>query len=176
MFGSVVAFALPLGTDSAAVATAYAAQEGRVRMRRRLLIMAVLTGFEALMPGVGMLLSGPVAGAIGSTANYIAAILLVGLGLVMLFKDDDDADLGAGALLAVGLAVSIDEVAVGVSLGLHGVPFIPLALTIGVWVAVATMTGLTLGSRVPPRFHAVAGVTAAVALIVLGLLIGCGVI
>jgi putative Mn2+ efflux pump MntP len=176
MIGSMVAFALPLGTDSAAVCTAYAAQEGRVRMRRRLAIVGVLTGFEALMPGVGMLMSGPVAGAIGSTANYIAAILLVGLGLVMLFKDEDGPELGAGALLAVGLAVSIDEVAVGVSLGLHGVPFIPLALTIGVWVAAATMLGLTLGERVPEKFHQIASVVAAVALIGLGVLIGCGVL
>lgn len=177
MFGSTVMFALPLGTDSAAVCTAYAAGEGKVTLGRRAVIVATLTGFEALMPGVGMMISGPVAHAIGSTANYVAALLLIGLGLVMLLTGDDDEHgpaLGAGALLAVGLAVSIDEVAVGVSLGLHGVAFWPLALTIGVWVAVATSLGLSLGARVPQRFHEVAEVIAAVALIGLGVLIGLG--
>lgn len=147
--------------------------------RRRLSIASVLTAFEAGMPGVGMMLSGPVGHMIGSTAHYFAALLLIGIGVFMLLADDEDEDeavLATSTLIAVGFAVSVDEVAVGVSLGLHGVAFAPLALTIALWVGAATMTGLTLGARVPARFHEVAEVAAAVALIVLGIGIGCGVL
>jgi manganese efflux pump family protein len=174
-----VAFAAPLGTDSAAVCTAYGASSGPMRWLARFRVAAVLTIFEAGMPGVGMLVSGPVGNLIGGTAHYVAAALLIGLGALMLRPSDDDGHNAMnswGALLAVGLAVSVDEIAIGVSLGLNGVPFWPLAATIGVWVGAATMAGLTLGARVPERFHTVASSIAAIALILLGVAIGLGVL
>jgi putative Mn2+ efflux pump MntP len=172
----IVAFAAPLGTDSAAVCTAYAAR-ARIVWRRRLVIAATLTLFEAGMPGVGMALSGPAASVLGESAHWIAGALLAALGVYMYVHDDDGpAELGAGALLAIAFAVSIDEVAVGVSLGLAGVPLIPLAATIGVWVFAATMAGLTFGSRLAGRFQAHAGTAAAGALIVLGALVAGGVL
>lgn len=174
----IVAFAAPLGTDSAAVCTAYAARQ-HVVWRRRLLIAAVLTVFEAGMPGVGMALSGPAVSVLGEWSQWLAGGLLVALGVWMLTHGDDGDDgpeLGAAALLAVAVAVSIDEVAVGVSLGLAGVPLIPLAATIAVWVFAATMAGLTFGSRLSGRFQDHAGTAAAAALIVLGGLVAAGVL
>lgn len=171
---SYVAFALPLGADSSAVCTAYGASTSTT-IRQRIIICSTLTAFEAGMPGIGMLAAGPVGHVIGSTAHYFAALLLIGIGVFMMLADDDDGpSLDGRALLAVGLAVSIDEVAVGVGLGLHGASFPALAACIAVWVGAATMTGMSLGSRVPVRYHAVAEVAAAVMLIVLGILIGVG--
>lgn len=173
---SYVAFALPLGTDSAAVTTAYGASTSTT-WRRRLAVCGTLTAFEAGMPGVGMLLAGPVGHMIGDTAHYFAALLLVGLGVWMLVGDDDDGpSLDGRALLAVGVAVSIDEIAVGVGLGLHGASWPALAGCIAVWVGAATLTGISLGARVPARFHPVAGVAAAVMLCVLGIGIGLDVL
>lgn len=171
-------FALPLGGDSAAVCTAYGATaEPRVTWRRTLMVCLTLAAFEAGMPGVGMALAGPVGHMIGDTAHYFAALLLVGIGVFMLLGGDEDGpSLDGKALLLVAFAVSIDEVAVGVSLGLNGTAFAPLALTIFSWVLVATVIGTRLGSRVPERFHDVAGVAASAMLILLGILIGCGVL
>lgn len=173
-----ILFALPLGGDSAAVCTAYGATSPqRVTWRRTLVVCLVLATFEATMPGVGMLLAGPVGSMIGDTAHYFAALLLVGIGLFMLLSGDSDdggIDLSSGALLAVGLAVSVDEVAVGVSMGLNGTAFLPLAATIFTWVMIATVTGVRLGARVPERFHAGAAVAASVMLIGLGVAIGMG--
>jgi putative Mn2+ efflux pump MntP len=173
----IVAFAAPLGTDSAAVCTAYAARQ-HVVWRRRFLIAATLTAFEAGMPGVGMALSGPAASVLGEWSHWLAGGLLAVLGVWMLTHDDDGdgPELGAAALLAVAVAVSVDEVAVGVSLGLAGVPLVPLAATIAVWVFAATMAGLTFGSRLAGRFAERAGTAAAVALIGLGILVGTGVL
>ena len=129
------------------------------------------------MPGVGMMIAGPVGRLIGDAAHYAAAVLLVGMGLLMLLGDDDEGvSLEGGTLLAVGVAVSIDEIAVGVGLGLHGASFPALAAVIAVWVFTATMTGMTLGSRVPPRFHGRAGIVAALMLCGLGIAIGLGVL
>jgi len=125
-----------------------------------------------------MALSGPAASVLGESAHWIAGALLAALGVWMLLHDNDEngAELGAGALLAIAFAVSIDEVAVGVSLGLAGVPLIPLAATIAVWVFAATMAGLTFGSKLAGRLQDHAGTAAAVALIVLGGLVAGGVL
>lgn len=176
----VMAFAAPLGTDSAAVCTAMGARQ-RIIWRRRLIIAATLTAFEAGMPAVGMALSGPAGSLLGEWSAYLAGALLIGLGLWMLRPDDDDEsapDSGATLLplLALGLAVSVDEVAVGVSLGLAGVALVPLVSVIGVWVFIATLSGLTLGARIGARFHAHAGRAAALALIALGALVASGIL
>jgi putative Mn2+ efflux pump MntP len=93
-------------------------------------------------------------------------------------EDDTDApDAGSlVTLLALGVAVSVDEVAVGVSLGLNGVAVVPLVTTIAVWVFAATMGGLTLGARIGDRFHDHAGRVAALALIALGVLVATGIL
>lgn len=176
----ILAFAAPLGTDSAAVCTAMGARE-RIVWRRRFLIAGTLTVFEAGMPAVGMAVSGPVGGFLGQWAAWIAGALLVGLGLLMLKPDSDDDGkerdaTGMVALLGLGVAVSVDEIAVGISLGLNGTALLPLVLTIAVWVFAATLAGLTLGARIGERFHDRAGKVAALALIALGALVALGIL
>jgi putative Mn2+ efflux pump MntP len=153
----------------------------RIVWRRRLLIAGTLTTFEALMPLVGMFGAGTVDSLLGESARYIAAVMLAGLGAYFLLHGDDEDEeaptlVGMGALLALGVAVSIDEVAVGVSLGLAGVHPAPLVATVAVWVFTATMVGLTLGARLGRRFQSHAGTFAAVALIALGALLAVGVL
>jgi putative Mn2+ efflux pump MntP len=178
-FFSSVLLAAPLGTDSAALCTGIGAND-RLTMRRRLTIAATLTAFEAGMPVIGVLLAGVIGDALGDSARWIGGALLIGLGLYMLRGDDEGDDethvpIGPVALLVAGLAVSIDEIAVGVSLGLGGVNLPVLVTTIGVIVFSATMAGLTLGSLLSDHAKA-AGKYAACALIVLGALLAFGVL
>lgn len=132
------------------------------------------------MPVVGILLAGVVGSELGSSARWIGGALLVALGIYMLRGGHDDggatpAPIGVGALLVAGLAVSVDEIAVGVSLGLGGVNVPVLVGTIGAIVFSATMAGLTLGSLLS-RHAERAGSLAAYALILLGVLLGTGVL
>ena len=178
-FVSSVLLAAPLGTDSAALCTGIGTT-GRLTMRRRLTIAGTLTAFEAGMPVIGVLLAGVVGDALGESARWIGGALLVALGIYMLRGGDDDDDeatvpIGPVALVVAGLAVSIDEVAVGVSLGLGGVNLPVLVTTIGVIVFTATMAGLTLGALLADHAKA-AGKYAAYALIVLGVLLAVGVL
>jgi putative Mn2+ efflux pump MntP len=170
--------AAPLGTDSAALCTGIGAG-GRLTLRRRLTIAATLTAFEAGMPVVGILLSDVIGGALGDSARWVGGALLACLGLWMMRGGDDDgpavAPLGAGALILAGLAVSIDEIAVGVSLGLGGVNVPVLVTTIGCVVFSATMAGLTLGALLSHHAER-AGKLAAWALVALGALLAFGVL
>jgi putative Mn2+ efflux pump MntP len=172
--------AAPLGTDSAAMCTGIGAT-GRLSLRRRVTIASVLTSFEAGMPVVGVLLAGIVGSELGSYAQYLGGALLAALGVYMIVSGDDSDDseatapIGAGALLLAGLAVSVDEVAVGVSLGLGGVNLPVLVSTIACVVFSATMAGLTLGGLLS-RHAERAGQLAGYALILLGILLGIGVL
>lgn len=177
-FVSSVILAAPLGTDSAAMCTGIGAS-GRLTMRRRLTIAGVLTTFEAGMPVVGVLLAGIVGEALGESARYAGGALLAALGVYMLMSGHDDdgapAPIGFGALIVAGLAVSVDEIAVGVSLGLGGVNLPVLVTTIGVIVFAATMAGLTLGGLLSAHAER-AGKLAGYALILLGILLAVGVL
>lgn len=172
--------AAPLGTDSAALCTGIGAG-GRLSYRRRLAIAGTLTGFEAGMPVVGILLAGVIGDILGPWARIAGGVLLAGLGVYMLMSGDDDdtagtpAPIGVGALIVAGLAVSVDEIAVGVSLGLGSVNVPVLVCTIGAIVFSATMAGLTLGTLLA-RWADRAGQLAGYALILLGALLGIGVL
>jgi putative Mn2+ efflux pump MntP len=172
-----VLLATPLGTDSAALCAGIGARE-RLSLRRRLTIAGTLTVFEAGMPGVGVLLAGVVGDAFGDAARICGGILLAVFGIYLLRSESDDgekaAPVGAGALLLAGFAVSIDEVAVGVSLGLSGIDLPVLVSTIAVIVFSATMAGLTLGGMLAR--HANRAVTfAGWLLVLLGILIVLGI-
>lgn len=177
-FISSAILATPLGTDSAAMCTGIGAT-GQLTLRRRLTIAGTLTAFEAGMPVVGVMLAGIIGDALGHSAQWFGGALLAALGVYMLRSghdtDDGPAPMGAVALLLAGLAVSVDEIAVGVSLGLGGVNLPVLVTTIGVIVFCATMAGLTLGGLLA-RHANVAGKLAGYALIIMGGLLAAGVL
>lgn len=178
-FVSSIILAAPLGTDSAALCTGIGAAD-RLTVRRRLTIAGTLTTFEAGMPVIGVLLAGVIGSELGDAARWIGGALLACLGVYMLRGGEDGdataaAPIGVGALLLAGLAVSVDEIAVGVSLGLGGVNLPVLVSTIGAVVFSATMAGLTLGGLLAKHAER-AGKLAGYALILLGVLLGLGVL
>jgi manganese efflux pump family protein len=96
----------------------------------------------------------------------------------MLVEGDEDAEkrplLGRSlvATIALGLSVSLDELAIGFTLGLLRVPLIPVIVLIAAMAFLASQAGLRLGARIgkeiAERAETVAGV--ALALIATGLL------
>jgi len=176
-FAASIMLATPLGTDSAALCAGIGARE-RLALHRRVTIAATLTAFEAGMPVVGVALSGVVGDVLGDAARIVGGILLAAFGVYLLRSSGDEAratPVGVGALLLAGLAVSIDEVAVGISLGLSGINLPVLVCTIALIVFSATMAGLTLGGMLA-RHADRAGKVAGWLLVLLGGLIACGIL
>jgi len=172
----LLAFVLPLGVDSFAVAAALGAA-GVTGTRDRLRVAAIFVAFEAGMPLIGVAAGGGIARLIGSVADYVAAAAVIGLGIFMLVhRSDEDQDDTASrlsathglAILALGLSISLDEFAIGFSLGLVRLPVVPVIIAIAVVALVASQLGLALGSRISERFRERAEQLAAVALILLG--------
>ncbi|MGO8957855.1 MAG: manganese efflux pump MntP family protein [Streptosporangiaceae bacterium] len=170
----LLAFVLPLGLDSFAVAAAIgaAAPTGwRVRLR----ISAIFVAFEAGMPLIGLAAGRGLARAIGPAADYLAAAAVIGVGIWTLLGRDDD-EQGAGriagisglAMVALGLSISMDEFAIGFSLGLVRLPVVPVIAAIAILALVASQLGLALGSLISERLREHAEQVAGVALIALG--------
>jgi putative Mn2+ efflux pump MntP len=72
------------------------------------------------------------------------------------------------AILALGISISLDELAIGFSLGLVRLPVVPVIIAIAVQALLASQLGLALGRRISGRFRERAEQLAAVALIGLG--------
>lgn len=173
----LIALIVPLALDTFAVSAAIglAAPPRRVRITLSL----TMAGFELAMPLVGFAAGRVAAGAAGSVLGYLALAVLAGVGVSMLREGDrPDIDtaavrLGARRLAALGLAVSLDELAIGFSLGLLRLPVLPVVVLIGIQAFVAAQAGQALGARLGERVAESAERLAGLALLALaaGLLI-----
>lgn len=171
----LLAFVLPLAVDSFAIAALLGASG--VTKAERWRVTALFVAFEAGMPLIGLALGAPLAHAIGDYADYVAAAALIALGAWMLLGDEDGEQDAAGrlagahglALLGLGVSVSLDELAIGFSLGLVRLPVVPVVVAIAVQAFLAVQLGLSLGTRVGERLRENAERLAALALIGLGI-------
>lgn len=179
LIATLLAFVLPLGLDSFAVAAAIGAS-GRLSTRARWRIVALFVVFEAGMPLIGLGLGAPLARVIGNTADYVAAAAVVGIGVWMLARDDsgEEQDKAARlvsahgtALIALGVSISLDELAIGFSLGLTHLPPIPVVVAVGVQTFAVAQLGMYLGSRIGERYREGAERLAGIVLIALGLFV-----
>jgi putative Mn2+ efflux pump MntP len=170
----ILAFVLPLGLDSFAVAAAIGATLVTT-WRARVRISVIFVTFEAGMPLIGFAAGTGLARVIGPVADYIAAVGVMAVGIWMLAGRDDDehgVDRIAGArglaAVALGVSISLDEFAIGFSLGLARSPVVPVILAIGVLALVASQAGLALGALIGEHLRERAGQIAGIALILLG--------
>jgi manganese efflux pump family protein len=171
----LLAFVLPLGLDSFAVAAAIGAA-GAPGWRARLRISLIFVIFEAGMPLIGLAAGGGLARLIGIAADYVAAAAVIVLGGWMLVPRRDEVDepatrLAAAtgpAVIALGLSISLDELAIGFSLGLARLPVAPVIAAIAIQAVVASQLGLALGKVISDRFRQYAERVAGLTLIALG--------
>ena len=92
----LLAFVLPLGLDSFAVAAAIGAAHVTT-LRQRLRISLVFVIFEGGMPLIGLGLGTALARGIGHLADYLAAAAVIAIGAWMVLaggKDDEKASRG----------------------------------------------------------------------------------
>jgi putative Mn2+ efflux pump MntP len=181
MLLTLVGLIVPLGLDTFAVAAALGM--AGLPQRQRLRVTLLFTAFEMGMPLVGLVVGRLVGGVIGDIADYLAIAILIGLGAFMLWpwrqeKPDANAQLLARTrgltALALGVSISLDELAIGFTLGLLKLPIALVIVLIGLQTFVATQLGLRLGARVGERVREGAERLAGLALVLLGglLLVG----
>jgi manganese efflux pump family protein len=171
----LLAFVLPLGLDSFAVAAAIGAVQVPA-WRARLRISLVFVVFEAGMPLIGFALGSALARGIGNVADYLAAGAVIAVGAWILFATGNDEEHRADrligshglALLALGVSISLDELAIGFSIGLVRLPQAAVIGAIAVQALLAAQLGLAIGARISDLLRERAEQVAGIALILLG--------
>ena len=153
--------AVALAMDAFAVAVAAGVQQ-RTSVAGAALRMALCFGiFQALMPTLGWLGGIAVRSSIEQYDHWVAFFLLAAIGAHMIYescaelrKANDDtapreenrADATRGRLLLMlGVATSIDALAVGISLSVLGTGILVPALVIGGMAFALTLAGVFLG-------------------------------
>lgn len=177
MLIKLIGLIIPLGLDTFAVSAALGMNA--IPARKKIAISLFFTVFEAGMPIIGLLAGTPLHKVLGSRADYLAFALLIAFGLYTLLQRKDDEQekskvmlnsWGISALL-LGFAISIDEIAIGLTLGVLGFPVLPVLLAIGTQAFIFSQLGFWLGGRLSEKFRERAESLAGIALIFIGLLL-----
>ena len=171
----LLAFVLPLGLDSFAVAAAIGASQPLTGWQR-LRISLIFVIFEGGMPLIGLGLGTALAHGIGQAADYLAAAAVIAIGAWMLLAGDKDDEERAShittsrgpALIAVGLSISLDELAIGFTIGLAHLPRTAVIVAIALQAFLAAQLGLATGAKIGEHWRERAEQAAGIALILLG--------
>lgn len=185
---ATIALFLSLGLDTLAVALGLGV--GGLPRQRWLRVGLTFAFFEGGMPVIGLIIGQHMSGLLGEIATYAAGILLLALGgweIREALTDGDDLETSAQqaegeaagksasqiarldrSILITGLSVSLDELAVGFSLGVLGVALGPALAYIAIQAFALTFAGLWLGTRVGAKMGERAELAAGIVLALLG--------
>jgi manganese efflux pump family protein len=195
---AVVPVAVALGLDNfaAAIAIGLAGVDARTRLR----VGVVFGVFEAGMPIVGLLIGAQAAAPLGHASRWLAAGLLIAVGCYAVAEavraeragsrqreapaagspakrsGGPPGGRGLRGLLLTGLALSVDNLAVGFALGSNHTSIVVGAVTIGAVSVALALIGLELGVRLGARVGERAGQLAGLLLIAVGIAVGAGIL
>jgi putative Mn2+ efflux pump MntP len=173
----LILFVLPLGLDTFAVAAALGMRG--LPPRARLRVSLLMSSFEMAMPVVGLLVGHALGRLIGDAAEYLAIGVLAVVGAWMLLHEDQAesekvGQLASGhglVLLALGLSISLDELAIGFTIGLLHLSLWLAVILIGAQAFVFAQIGLRLGARLNETLRERAEQLAGLTLVGLALLL-----
>jgi manganese efflux pump family protein len=176
MIGNLLILGITLSLDNFRTAIAL----GGLRLTRRHAVeVALVFGFwDMLAPLVGILGGDYFAQTIGSTAEYVGAVVLAAYGLYLLVQAwrtpaPEELD-RRWALFGLPLPLSVDNVVAGTSLGLLGVsPWLAPPL-FGAITALMTFVGLELGRAAAHVIRVRSDLLTGVALVMMAIVLGLG--
>lgn len=154
LFFEIILIAVGLSMDSLAVSVACGAAMKRCPVAGVLRIAVVLGLFQAGMASAGYIAGAGFYNYIRDYDHWIAFILLLFLGCKMIYEgtrpdkagsESECKEIGNRMLFGLGIATSIDALAVGISLALLNTPLLTLALAIGIVTLLFSATGVYFG-------------------------------
>jgi manganese efflux pump family protein len=174
----LIGLIVPLGLDTFAVAAALGI--AGLKVQDRLRVSLLFTAFEVGMPLVGFFGGRLVGNIAGNAADYLAILVLIVLGVYLVWPKGEEGEgerlglLGRTqglAAIGLGISISMDELAIGFTIGLLGFSIFLVVILIGVQTFVVTQLGIWLGARVGERIREGAERLAGIALTALGVIL-----
>lgn len=172
---TLLVLAVALAMDSVAVSIAIGSKYKDLLLSKALFAASVFGFFQGAMPIAGYFIGISFAEYVQAYDHWIAFVLLVGLGGKMLYEayknefDDEVSDLANKTLITLGIATSIDAMAIGVTFAFLQTDIYTAASVIAVVTfvlcVIAVYVGKKLGSLLESKAEMLGG------LILIGL--GC---
>ena len=122
-----------------------------------MLVIAIFSIFELIMPAIGMVLGLTLAHSLDSLGKYLAALILLVMGIFIFiqatfFKKTrrSKSKISISKVIFLGFVCSLDNLALGFVFGLYRLPFsIPVATGIMAMIsAIMSLVGLQIGKYV----------------------------
>jgi putative Mn2+ efflux pump MntP len=144
----MIILVLSLGIDTFLISTSL----GVIKTKGKLKIAIVFACAEAIMPLIGLLIGKGAGILVGNWASLIGGVLLLGVAAWLIFFEDEEEEklernLVGWTLIMTAVSISLDELAVGFSIGFVGVPVALTIILIALQAFIFTFLGLTFGSR-----------------------------
>ena len=179
----LVALAVSLSNLAAAVGIGIAGAGSRARLR----VGVVFGLFETGMPILGVLLGRSLAHNLGHAAHWTGAVLLIVVGGYAVIQAARDrtgngstgravTGLNTAPLVLTGLALSIDNLAIGFALGTYHISLIVAAVVIGATSVTLSLVGLELGGRLGARIVDQGELVGGLVLVGVGIALAVGVL
>ena len=140
-----------------------------------------LAAFEGVMPIVGVFIGLGIGDVVGRFAGYTAAAVIGLAGIILLRpskKRDKErqkqrllAHTKGLAIIDLGISISLDELAIGLSLGLLRIPLALVVVFVGIQAFIASQLGLRLGGHLSEKLREKTEQFAGAALIIVAILI-----
>ncbi|WP_143216077.1 manganese efflux pump MntP [Ferroacidibacillus organovorans] len=153
---AVVIFVLSLGMDTLLMSMSIGVTAYSKRSRWR--IGLTFAAAEAIMPLIGLMFGRTLGTLVGQWATLLGGVALLAIAVWLIFFENDDEDgkrarqwTGWGLLLTA-LSVSVDEWAVGLSMGFMQLPMGLLVISVAIQAFFFTWLGLTFGGRLKKYF------------------------
>lgn len=148
----IILLSIGLAMDAFAVAVTSGIAIKNLRLRHALLIGITFGGFQAIMPVIGWLAGLGLQQFLCDVDHWIAFALLSIIGGKMIYEafrledaEEPDNPLQAGVLLILGIATSIDALAVGVTFAMIKVAIIAPVAVIGSITFLLCLVGVYIG-------------------------------
>ncbi|MDR2714755.1 MAG: manganese efflux pump MntP family protein [Coriobacteriales bacterium] len=175
---AVFLVALGLAMDAFAVSICNGIAIKNIRLKHALAFGLMFGGLQMFMPIIGFFLGSTFSSYIENVDHWVAFGLLGAIGGKMLIdtfrKGDEEAvaneqGITLGKLFVLGIATSIDALAVGISIALTGWNIWTSALVIGAVAFALSFFGVLAGKQLGVRFEKNAGRVGGIILIGIGI-------
>jgi putative Mn2+ efflux pump MntP len=171
---TLLILAIALAMDSVAVSIAIGSKYRDLILSRTLFVAGTFGFFQGAMLVAGYLIGISFASYVQAYAHWIAFTLLTGLGAKMLYEafkdefDDEVTDLSNKTLITLGIATSIDAMAVGATFAFLKTDIYIAACVIGIVTFLLSFIAVYIGKKLGSLLESKAEVLGGIILIALG--------
>ena len=171
---TLLILAVALAMDSVAVSIAIGSKYRDLLFSRTLFVAGVFGFFQGAMPLAGYLVGVSFAEYVQTFDHWIAFLLLVGLGTKMLYEayknefDEEVTDLSNKTLVTLGIATSIDAMAIGVTFAFLQTDILTASSVIAFVTFALCIAALAIGKKLGSVLESKAEMLGGIILIGLG--------